>query len=71
MSLILGLVLAAAAAMPAAPAGELVPGDHPDFPKVKWAEGGVSPNDRCPNRRVKLNPKIAPVWVNGRPVGFC
>lgn len=70
MSLILGLVLAAAAAMPPAPP-EFVPGDDPAFPKLKWAEGGVSPNDRCPNRRVKLNPKIAPVWVNGRPVGFC
>lgn len=70
MSLILGLLLAASAAMTPAPP-EVVPGDHPDFPKLKWVEGGVSPNDRCPNRRSKLNPKIAPVWVNGRPVGFC
>jgi hypothetical protein len=71
MNLVLGLVLAAAAAMPPAPPAELVPGDHPDFPKLRWTEGGLSPNDRCPNRRVKLNPKIAPVWVNGRPIGFC
>lgn len=69
MSLILGLVLAAAMAPP--PAVESVPGDDPAFPKLKWAEGGVTPNDRCPNRRVKLNPKIAPVWVNGLPIGFC
>ena len=69
MSLILGLVLAAAMAPP--PAVEVVPGDDPAFPKLKWAEGGVSPNDRCPARRVKLNPKIAPVWVNGVPIGFC
>ena len=66
MSLILGLVLAASAAVP-----ELVPGADPAFPKLRWEEGGVSANDRCPARRSKLNPRIAPVWVNGVPIGFC
>ena len=31
----------------------------------------VSMNDRCPVRHSRLNPEIAPVYVNGRPLGFC
>ncbi len=28
-------------------------------------------NDRCPVQRKPLNRKMAPVWINGHPVGFC
>ncbi len=28
-------------------------------------------NDRCMVRRAKLNLKMPPVYVSGRPVGFC
>jgi len=31
----------------------------------------ITLNDRCPVRRVPLNPKMQPAYVNGRPVGFC
>jgi len=31
----------------------------------------VSINDRCPILKGRLNPKMAPAYVNGRPVGFC
>jgi hypothetical protein len=42
------------------------------LPRVRYHDGGqVSLNDRCPVRKVKLNPKMPPVYVNGQPVGFC
>jgi hypothetical protein len=41
------------------------------FPKVHYFEGQVSLNDRCAVRRVRLNTKMPPVYVNGRPIGFC
>lgn len=31
----------------------------------------LSLNDRCPVRKAALNPRMRPVWVNGRPIGFC
>ncbi len=50
---------------------EYVPGTEEDFPRLRYGDSQVSVNDRCPVRRAKLNPAIAPVYVNGRPVGFC
>ena len=42
------------------------------FPHVRYFDTKlVSINDRCAVRKVKLNPKMPPVYVNGRPVGFC
>jgi len=42
------------------------------LPFLRFRESGlVSVNDRCAVRQVKLNPKMAPAWVNGHPVGFC
>jgi hypothetical protein len=42
------------------------------LPHLRYRTSGlVSINDRCAVRRVKLNPKMPPAWVNGRPVGFC
>lgn len=42
------------------------------LPRLRYFESGlVSINDRCAVRKVKLNPKMRPAWVNGRPVGFC
>lgn len=34
-------------------------------------EGQMTLNDRCPVRRAKLNSRVPPVLVNGRPIGFC
>jgi len=42
------------------------------LPRVRYFETNlVSLNDRCAVRKVKLNTKMPPVYVNGRPVGFC
>lgn len=42
-----------------------------EYPRLRYEDGMVSLNDRCPVRRVRLNPKMPPVRVNGHPVGFC
>lgn len=36
-----------------------------------FSDGLVTLNDRCPVRLVRLNRKMEPAYVNGRPVGFC
>ncbi len=36
-----------------------------------FADGKVTLNDRCPVRRVRLNPKMGASYVNNQPVGFC
>lgn len=42
------------------------------FPTIRYFEGGlVSQNDRCAVRKVRMNTKMPPVYVNGRPIGFC
>lgn len=41
------------------------------LPRVRFADGQVSVNDRCPVRQVKLNRRMPPLYVNGHPVGFC
>jgi hypothetical protein len=66
--------LAALAALPAqraAYAQRYVPGEHPDFPKIKYTDSLVSVNDRCIVKQSKLNLKVRPVYVNWRPIGFC
>jgi hypothetical protein len=50
---------------------QYVPGTDEKFPRLRYADGQISLNDRCPVRHVKLNPKMAPVYVNGKPIGFC
>ena len=39
--------------------------------KIRFADGQVSLNDRCPVRKVSLNLRMPAVYVNGHPVGFC
>jgi hypothetical protein len=41
------------------------------FPKLRYFDGQVSLNDRCAVRKVRLNSKMPPVYVNGRAIGFC
>jgi len=41
------------------------------LPRLVFADGLVSLNDRCMVRQVKLNPKMPPIYVSGEPVGFC
>jgi YHS domain-containing protein len=65
------LVLLAALVSSAALAQRFVPGENPQFPKIKYADSLVSLNDRCIVQRSKLNLKIRPAYVNWRPIGFC
>jgi hypothetical protein len=42
------------------------------LPRVRYYDSElVSLNDRCAVRKIKLNPKMPPVYVNGQPIGFC
>lgn len=57
------------------PVAALLPATFTDttlaFPKMLFTDGSVSLNDKCPVRKVKLNRRLAPLFVNGRPIGFC
>ncbi|HTM58055.1 MAG TPA: hypothetical protein VL123_06540 [Candidatus Udaeobacter sp.] len=66
----LALLLAAAHAAPAG-AQRYVPTSDPQFPRLRYADSLNSVNDRCVVTRHRLNPMIAPIYVNGEPVGFC
>ena len=52
------------------PQGEFVSGQT-DWPKVKYRNGQTSINDRCVVERHRLSRNVPPVYVNGKPVGFC
>ena len=41
------------------------------LPRLRYADSLTSVNDRCVVTQRKLNPQIPPVYVNGKPVGFC
>jgi hypothetical protein len=42
-----------------------------EFPKIRFADGLVSANDRCPVTKRKLSVLFPPIYVNGQPIGFC
>lgn len=54
-----------------ADAQRYLPMPDKDHPRLKYADSLESLNDRCIVRKVKLNPRMRPVYVNGQPVGFC
>jgi hypothetical protein len=54
-----------------APAQEYVPTADLEHPKIRYTDTLVSLNDRCPVRTGKLSTTYKPVYVNGRPIGFC
>ncbi len=41
------------------------------FPHLRFSDGSISANDRCPVTKRKLNVLFPPVYVNGRSIGFC
>ncbi len=51
--------------------GTVAYADSSEFPRLIFADGQTSMNDRCMVRMAKLNRKMPPIYVNGRPVGFC
>jgi hypothetical protein len=42
-----------------------------EFPKLRFGDGSVSANDRCPVTKRKLSVHFPPIYVNGLPIGFC
>jgi len=60
----------APAAEPPAPSSES-PSAEDRYHPLQLADGQETVNDRCPVRKRRLNAKLEPLWVNGRPVGFC
>jgi hypothetical protein len=47
-------------------------GPNPSYARVRYVDGQVSLNESCAIRvENKLSRKIPPVYVNGRPIGFC
>ncbi len=83
MTFVLAVLIAAAPAFagdqadaprPAMAAGTfaeyVAPADS--LPHLRYlADGLVTLNDRCPVRKVRLNPRMGASYVNGHPVGFC
>ena len=72
------LVMAAAVACGGRPAELVPPVGKPEFvdasaelPRIRFGDGLVSANDRCPVTKKKLSPYFPPVYVNGLPIGFC
>jgi len=72
------LLLIAAAACGARPSELVPPVGKPavidasaEFPKIRFADGSVSANDRCPVTKRKLSIYFPPIYVNGQPIGFC
>jgi hypothetical protein len=63
----LAATLAAAASM----AQSVVPTKDPQHPRIRYEDSLLSLNDRCMVRGGTLNPTFRPVYINGRPVGFC
>ncbi len=72
------LLLTAAVACGARPSELVPPNGDPavidasaEFPRLRFGDGLVSANDRCPITKRKLSIYFPPVYVNGLPIGFC
>jgi hypothetical protein len=66
-----GVALLRLGAPGASHAQVLLPVADSKFQKLKFADSLTSVNDRCVVTHNRLNPAIHPLYVNGRPVGFC
>ncbi len=66
-----GMLCGVLAACSQPPPHDYVAADGQTFPRVLYADGDISHNDRCPVRKNKLNRHMDPLFVNGEPVGFC
>ena len=42
-----------------------------ELSRIRFGDGLVSANDRCPVTKRKLSVAFPPVYVNGLPIGFC
>jgi hypothetical protein len=64
LALVLGVV-------PAARAQVRVPVPGSDRWRVRYADSTVTINDLCPVAKRGIGERQTPIYVNGRPVGFC
>ena len=69
--IIAATVLAAALLGRPGSAQVYVPTADLEHPKIRYADSTLSLNDRCPVRTGKLSTTYKPVYVNGKPIGFC
>ncbi len=67
LAALLAVTLAGAAAV----AQEKVPVAGSDRFRIRYADGTLSFNDWCPVAKRALGRSQTPIYVNGRPVGFC
>ena len=42
-----------------------------ELPRIRFGDGLISANDRCPVTKRKLSIYFPPIYVNGMPIGFC
>ncbi len=42
-----------------------------EFPHLVMSGGDLTVNNHCPVRKGRLNVRIQPLFVNGKPIGFC
>ena len=42
-----------------------------EYSPVRFSDGEESLNDRCMVRQAKLSLRMPPIYVNGKPIGFC
>ena len=73
-TLLVVVLLALAAALVAPREGgaqRMLPTRDKEHWRIKYPDSLVSINDRCAVKQGALSPAIRPVYVNGKPVGFC
>lgn len=56
---------------PQARAQRYIPSGDPYLPRVQYSDGLVSINKRCTVRKILMTTTTRPVYINGRPLGFC
>jgi hypothetical protein len=61
----------AGALPPETSAQEKIPVPGSDRWRVRYADGTVTINDFCPVAQRRIGERQTPIYVNGRPVGFC
>ncbi len=70
LAVVAGIALAASGPVPDKDRIQFVP-PNAELPRLRWPDGSLSLNDRCPVSKTRLARDIAPLFVNGKPVAFC
>jgi hypothetical protein len=61
----------ARARLPVPVAGATLENDQDELVRLAFPDGSKTENDRCIVSGRPLTPELPPVWVNGKPIGFC